>query len=213
MTPTQITEPTRVSLSLKSKRFRYVAIMLSLMVLGVCGGCICVAPDSDDSKEMDVDLQKVTVRSVPGTDCWRMCLDVVLTNRTSGTFCILPSEMAVEYRLEHADGSSDTEMWGSKTVSTSARSIAELDVPVVRLQPGAMKSLSLCQVVTSKPRVGSGLLKCSLRCSPFYPDSTLAEGVVFHRELRLQSRVNIVYDPTSSEFIMTPVPHSSADNR
>jgi len=199
----------RVLSFLKSERLRCLTIVLNVILLGTHAGTISFASDSDACKEMNVFLQKVSIRSVPGSDRWRMCLDLALTNRTADTFVILPSEMAVEYRLEYPDGESDTEKWGSQTVSTSARNIAEIDVPVVRLEPGAMRSLSLCEVVTSQPRVGSGLLVLSLRCSPFYPDAAPAEGLVFRQELRVQSKVHIVYNPTLSEYIITP---SSLDN-
>ena len=188
----------------KYRWLRHIVLAFNLIALEVCGCCGARAANAGKFRMIDISLKDVKVGQKKDMANWEMCLNLIFTNQTDDAFCFLSSDMAVDYCLEYAEGSSDFESWGSMTVSTSPLKMCDFDACAIRLLPRKSCSFSICQVVVSRPQIGTGLLKLSLNFYPMIIADSSPVGQIFHGELHLETMVKIIFRQDISEYIITP---------
>jgi len=130
-------------------------------------------------------------------DRWNITVELELCNSSRQTYCILPTELSVTWRIRDRENNSEEADVGgyyrALTFSTHGRSINDLDVPSFIIPAGERKRLTIHLTYSYIPPTSGTRLCLQLRCTPFYSGDTYKGVAIFKDPVNIDCAARVVW--------------------
>lgn len=163
-----------------------------------------------DQPLVSIALREIRIKPSLGAETAKASVHLLVSNRSEGAICILPSEWSLKYRIQYDNEEFDFESGRSQTIqSPRPADISELDMKSMVVAPHGRVNLVFAMSVQS-PKGRTGRLELEYQCTPGYAGA-MYRGTRLHRDvLWTTTDILVTKSPATGEIVIRPGASASA---
>jgi len=139
-------------------------------------------------------------------DRWNITVELELCNLSRQTYCILPTELSVTWRIRDRENDSEQADVGgyyrALTFSAHARSVNDLDVPSCIIPAGERKRLIIHLTYSYIPPNSGTRLYLRVQCTPFYSGDTYKGVPIYKDSVKIDCAVHVAWKVPNKVWII-----------
>lgn len=180
---------------------------LAFLFAVFCGGysCLCGRSFTSEREERSGTVTFCEMRFKHAGEGKRCEAEVALlfSNRSERTICLLPSESAFTYWLDYDGRGSSLGGRARSTLSTSAKSISDLDLSTLVISPNRTEKFFMT-FPAEIPKEMAGRLHLEYQCKPNYGGSDYRGIPLCRNSMRTTMDIVVFKCPQTNELIIRP---------